>query len=166
MATTVARGPTRSLPVTRFRAGWRVCSRLNAWAWTWRPTRKFQFFAIHHNGRLVATSLMYLADGLAGIYCVATLADERGKGLGAHVTAEPLRIAQRLGYRVGILQSSAAGHPVYLRLGFADFASVPMFVRMPDLIRSRDPAGIDVSVPPAVLPCAGSGRWGSIGPGD
>ena len=90
-----------------------------------------QFFAIHHDGRCVATSLMYLADGLAGIYCVATLAHERGKGLGAHVTAEPLRIAQRLGYRVGILQSSTAGHSVYLRLGFADFASVPMFVRMP-----------------------------------
>jgi len=96
------------------------------------PDAKFQFFAIHHNGRLVATSLMYLADGLAGIYCVATLADERGKGLGAHITAEPLRIAQRRGYRVGILQSSAAGHRVYKRLGFADFASVPMFVRMPN----------------------------------
>jgi GNAT superfamily N-acetyltransferase len=95
------------------------------------PDAQIQFFAIHHNGRFVATSLMYLADGLAGIYCVATLAHERGKGLGAHVTAEPLRIAQRLGYRVGILQSSTAGHSVYLRLGFADFASVPMFVRMP-----------------------------------
>jgi len=95
------------------------------------PDAQIQFFAIHHNGQFVATSLMYLADGLAGIYCVATLADERGKGLGAHVTAEPLRIAQRLGYRVGILQSSTAGHRVYLRLGFADFASVPMFVRMP-----------------------------------
>ena len=95
------------------------------------PDAPIQFFAIHHNGRFVAVSLMYLADGLAGIYCVATLADARGKGLGAHMTAEPLRIAQRLGYRVGILQSSAAGHPVYLRLGFSDFASVPMFVRMP-----------------------------------
>ncbi len=95
------------------------------------PDAHIQFFAIHHNGRLVATSLLYLADGLAGIYCVATLADKRGKGLGAHITAEPLRIAQRLGYRVGILQSSTAGHPVYLRLGFADFASVPMFVKMP-----------------------------------
>jgi GNAT superfamily N-acetyltransferase len=94
------------------------------------PDVQIQFFAIHHNGRLVATSLMYLADGLAGVYCVATLADERGKGLGAHVTAEPLRIAQRLGYRVGILQSSTAGHPIYLRLGFADFGGVPMFMRM------------------------------------
>jgi ribosomal protein S18 acetylase RimI-like enzyme len=72
-----------------------------------------------------------LADGLAGIYCVATLPAERGKGLGAHVTAEALRRAHAMGYRVGILQSSAAGHTIYLRLGFEDKLSVPMFIRMP-----------------------------------
>jgi hypothetical protein len=91
-----------------------------------------QFFAIRRKGKTVATSMLYLADGLAGIYCVATREEERGKGLGAYVTAEPLRMAQRLGYRVGILQSSSAGHPVYLGLGFADIGTVPMFIRLPD----------------------------------
>lgn len=95
------------------------------------PNAAVQFFAILRDGRAVATSMMVLADGLAGIYCVATLPDERGKGLGAHVTAEPLRRAHRLGYRIGVLQSSTAGHGVYLRLGFEDRASVPMFIRMP-----------------------------------
>ena len=90
-----------------------------------------QFFAVMKDGRAVATTLLYLADGLAGIYCVATLPDERAKGLAAHLTAEALRRAQRLGYRVGILQSSSEGHSVYLRLGFEDLATVPMFVRMP-----------------------------------
>lgn len=90
-----------------------------------------QFFAIRRRDRVVATSLLYLADGLAGIYCVSTLPDERGKGLGAHATAEALRVAQRLGYRVGVLQSSTEGHSVYLRLGFRDFGGVPMFARMP-----------------------------------
>ena len=95
------------------------------------PGARTQFFAIRRNGRPVATSLLYMADGLAGIYCVATLQDERGKGLGAHVTAEALRTAHRLGYRVGVLQSSPDGHSVYLGLGFDDFGSIPMFVRMP-----------------------------------
>jgi len=72
-----------------------------------------------------------LANGLAGIYCVATLPAERGRGLGAHVTAEALRAAGRLGYGVGLLQSSAAGHSVYQGLGFRDVGSVPMFIRMP-----------------------------------
>lgn len=90
-----------------------------------------QYFAIVRDGRTVATSLLYLADGLAGIYCVATVPEERGKGLGAHVTAEALRAAHGVGYRVGVLQSSPAGHNVYLRLGFEDLGTVPMFVRMP-----------------------------------
>lgn len=95
------------------------------------PDAPLQYFAICRNGKAVATSMLYLADGLAGIYCVATREEERGKGFGAHVTAEPLRAALRLGYRVGVLQSSPAGHSVYLSLGFADNGVVPMFIRMP-----------------------------------
>jgi ribosomal protein S18 acetylase RimI-like enzyme len=95
------------------------------------PDASLQFFAIRRNGKAVATSMLYLADGLAGIYCVATLEEDRGKGLGAYATAEPLRAAQRQGYRVGVLQSSSAGHSVYLSLGFADIGNVPMFIRAP-----------------------------------
>jgi GNAT superfamily N-acetyltransferase len=92
---------------------------------------RVQFFAIERDGRTVATSMLFLDDGLAGIYCVATLPEERGRGLAAHATAEPLRMAHRHGYRVGVLQSSTAGHSVYLGLGFKDVGGLPMFVRMP-----------------------------------
>lgn len=92
---------------------------------------QLQFFGIRHQGRIVATTMLYLADGLAGIYCVATLPAERGKGLGAHVTAEALRAALPLGYGVGVLQATEAGHGVYRGLGFTDVGSVPMFIRMP-----------------------------------
>lgn len=90
-----------------------------------------QYFGLRKAGRLVATTMLYLADGLAGLYCVATLPDERGRGFGKHITAETLRVARQLGYGVGVLQSSAAGHPVYRRLGFRDVGAVPMFVRLP-----------------------------------
>ena len=90
-----------------------------------------QFFAIRRNGTTVCTSVCHLDDGLAGIYCVATIPEERRKGLGAHATAEPLRLASRLGYRVGVLQSSEVGHEVYRSLGFADFGGIPLYVRMP-----------------------------------
>ena len=90
-----------------------------------------QFFSVVREGRTVATSMFHLADGLAGIYCVSTRPEERGKGIGAHVTAEALRVAASLGCRVGVLQSSPAGHSIYIGLGFEDVGAVPMFVRMP-----------------------------------
>jgi hypothetical protein len=95
------------------------------------PDAKMQFFAIRRNGTIVCTSACYLDEGLAGIYCVSTLPTERGQGLGAHATAEPLRLAAGLGYRVGILQSSEAGHSLYRSLGFADVGGVPLYIRIP-----------------------------------
>lgn len=90
-----------------------------------------QFFAIRKNGVTVSTSACCLKDGLAGIYCVSTVPEERRRGLGEHATAEPLRLAAKLGYGVGVLQSSEAGYPVYTKLGFGDFGGVPIFIRMP-----------------------------------
>lgn len=46
------------------------------------PDAQVQFFAVTRDGQLVATSLLYLADGLAGIYCVSTRPEERKKSLG------------------------------------------------------------------------------------
>ncbi len=89
-----------------------------------------QCFAVYKGDRIVTTSAVVMVDGVAGIYCVATLADERGKGLGAHATAEPLRLAQKLGYGVGVLQSSHDGHSVYQRLGFRDYGAMPLYVNM------------------------------------
>ncbi len=90
-----------------------------------------QYFWILKDGTPVCTSLAYLDHGVAGIYGVATIPEERGKGLGAHVTAEPLRIAHKLGYKIGVLQSSEAGYPVYKRIGFSDHGEIPLYIRMP-----------------------------------
>ncbi len=90
-----------------------------------------QCFAVRKAGRQVATTLLYLNEGLAGIYCVATIPSERRQGLGAYLTVEALRAAHRLDYRVGVLQASPAGYPIYQRLGFADFGAVPMYLSIP-----------------------------------
>ena len=94
------------------------------------PDARVQFFAITSHTRIVSTSMLFCHDGLAGVYNVSTTSAHRGRGLGAHATAQALRVAQRLGYRVGVLQSSDAGHAVYLQLGFRDCAALPWFVRM------------------------------------
>jgi len=90
-----------------------------------------RYFWIRHGDEPVCTSVLFLHDGVAGVYGVATIPDARKKGLGAHATAEPLRIARKLGYRVGVLQASKLGHPVYRRIGFSDFGEIPLFVRLP-----------------------------------
>lgn len=87
------------------------------------------FFGVFRGDRVVATTGLYLNGKVAGIYSVGTIPDERGKGIGAHVTAESLRFAEGMGYKVGVLQSSSAGYPVYKRLGFKDVGSVPLFYR-------------------------------------
>jgi len=95
------------------------------------PDAPVQFFAVWKGGRIISASVLCLMDGVAGIYCVATIPGERGRGIGAFVTAEPLRLARRLGYGVGVLQSSEMGHSVYTRLGFSDVGGLPLYVRMP-----------------------------------
>lgn len=96
-----------------------------------RRDLELRYFTVRAGEMIVATSTLMLEGGLAGIYCVSTRPEHRGRGLGAAATAEPLRIARDLGYRTGILQSSAMGEPVYRRLGFSSHGAMPLYVRMP-----------------------------------
>jgi len=79
------------------------------------------------NGKPASTSTVFYGGGAAGIYCVSTLPEARGKGIGAAVTIKPLLDAQELGYRIGVLQSSEMGFNVYKKLGFRHLCQIENF---------------------------------------
>jgi len=80
------------------------------------------------NNEPVGTSQLFTSAGVAGIYNVSCIPAARGIGVGTSVTLTSLLEAQKLGYRVGILQASQMGYKMYQRLGFQDFGKLSVFL--------------------------------------
>ncbi len=80
------------------------------------------------NGHPVASLTLSLDQGIANIYDVATIPEFRRRGIGTTLTLTALLDARTLGYRVGVLQATAAGVEVYRRIGFLKFCQFERYV--------------------------------------
>ena len=70
------------------------------------------------DGKPVATSLVLLGAGYAGVYAVGTVPSARGKGIGGAITLKGLLDARQAGYRYGTLFATEMGAHAYQRIGF------------------------------------------------
>ena len=88
----------------------------------------FRHYVGSLNGEAIASSTVFLGAGVASIWHVGTVPAARRQGIGAAMTLAPLREAQALGQRIGVLHASAAGLGVYRKLGFRTFGIMKQYV--------------------------------------
>jgi len=88
---------------------------------TWRP-----YLGIL-DGVPVATSALCLGPKLGGVYHVATLPPARGRGVGAAITAAPMRDAKAAGRKTATLQASEMAIGVYRSLGFVECCELELY---------------------------------------
>ncbi|HKS69656.1 MAG TPA: GNAT family N-acetyltransferase [Ktedonobacterales bacterium] len=99
------------------------------------PNPQLRFYLGTLDGAPVATSLLFVGAGVAGIYCVATLPQARGRGFGTAMTVAPLRAARDAGLAIGVLQSSQMGYAIYRRLGFVECCTFRFYFGSPATTR-------------------------------
>ena len=81
------------------------------------------------DGEPVATSSVYTAGEVAGVYTVATIAGHRRRGFGEPLTGHAVSRGREQRCAVAILQASAIGKPLYERMGFRTVAPYRTFHR-------------------------------------
>ncbi len=89
---------------------------------------RFRTYLALLDGKPVATSQLFLSEGIAGIYNVSCIPDARGQGIGSAVTLAALLEARQIGCRIGVLQASKEGYNVYRRLGFQDYGKLSVYL--------------------------------------
>lgn len=86
-------------------------------------------FLARLEGRPVAGAVVLLTHGVAGIYWVGTIPEARGRGLAELCTRVAGNAGFDLGARLGVLQASPMGAPVYRRMGWVEVTRYPYLVQ-------------------------------------
>ncbi|TQJ92706.1 GNAT family N-acetyltransferase [Streptomyces sp. SLBN-31] len=79
------------------------------------------------DGRVVGTTVVITAHGVAGIFLVHVTETQRRRGVGAALTAAALQVGWERGMRCAALAASSAGEPLYRRFGFTTTSEYRLF---------------------------------------
>jgi GNAT superfamily N-acetyltransferase len=80
----------------------------------------WQMYVGRLDGRPVASNMLFIGAGVAGVFGVATLPEARSRGIGAAITLAAYADARDQGLHHGVLFGTELGAPVYRRIGFRD----------------------------------------------
>ncbi len=69
-------------------------------------------------GEPTGSAAVFVSEGVAGVYNIATVPQRRGQGVGEAMTWVAVRAGQEAGATCAILQASEQGEPIYGRMGF------------------------------------------------
>lgn len=83
-------------------------------------------------GQPVATSELFISEGVAAVHYVVTLPELRRRGIGAAMTLQVLREARALSCRMAVLTSSPDGLGIYRRLGFRAYCTFRRYTWEPN----------------------------------
>ena len=81
------------------------------------------------DGEPVGTSRLSMAGGVAGLYTMVTLPHAQRRGIGLAMAHRALLAGRNAGMRLGALQATAMGYPIYRKLGFVQIVRCQMLVR-------------------------------------
>ncbi|HNA62509.1 MAG TPA: GNAT family N-acetyltransferase, partial [Rhabdochlamydiaceae bacterium] len=84
----------------------------------WIKTGKYIPYLGFYEGKPAATSLAYLGNLGASLYCLGTLPSFRNRGLGTAVTHACLKAAKDKNIAQAVLYGSKMGQPMYKKIGF------------------------------------------------
>lgn len=79
------------------------------------------------DGRIVGTCTLSLGTEVGALYCIATDADFRHRGVATALTRQALRITRETGRSIVTLQATSEGEPVYRKIGFEEVARYRLF---------------------------------------
>jgi ribosomal protein S18 acetylase RimI-like enzyme len=84
----------------------------------------------YFNNQPVSAGMVFVREGVAGLYFIATLSEYQRRGLGAVLVSRLIQDSFSKGANEIILQSSVAGKKLYLKLGFIPEGEISVFWKL------------------------------------
>ncbi len=92
------------------------------------PCDMLTLFIGYYEERAVASSTLFVSNGIAGIYHVATAIPYRKKGIGRSMSLVPLLQAREMGARFAVVQTTQPGKAIFDLLGFTEYCTLSSYV--------------------------------------